>query len=483
MQTEAKVGFAVILAAIMLVTMLGKVERWTSSTESGTRILTRFNTVAGLEVKSAVQVAGVTVGQVESINLENGMADVEVLLFPGVNIYRGAKATIRSTGLLGDKYMEILSGDPNLGLLTEGEMIPQLAGGGDLDQLISEFGLIAADIRAVSGALRNAVGTAEGEAQLKTILGSVSSFTTALSDEGPSILKRLNLILTRVEEGTGTIGKLVNDPSAYESLQTALAQLKDVVAKVNRGEGTLGKLVQDPELYERLEGAASGVEEFTRQATHGDGTIGRLMSDDGTVENLNAAMESFSKMGSRIQKTRLDLGFRNEFQLSTDENKGYFWLELTPQTRRSYVVALVDDPQGKVRWSRTVISGTTPSTAEELRTDRKLLVSALIKQRFGKAEVHGGLMEGRAGIGAGYTPVETVSLLVDAWDFDSVRANHDEAHLKVTARLAMGDYIFLQGGMDNFLNSSFDTPFVGAGLSFEDDDLKYLLGSVAAALN
>ncbi|MFQ5510044.1 MAG: MlaD family protein, partial [Leptospirillia bacterium] len=111
MQTEAKVGFAVILAAIMLVTMLGKVERWTSSTESGTRILTRFNTVAGLEVKSAVQVAGVTVGQVESINLENGMADVEVLLFPGVNIYRGAKATIRSTGLLGDKYMEILSGD------------------------------------------------------------------------------------------------------------------------------------------------------------------------------------------------------------------------------------------------------------------------------------------------------------------------------------------------------------------------------------
>ncbi|MFQ5509872.1 MAG: hypothetical protein ACE5FN_11145, partial [Leptospirillia bacterium] len=363
------------------------------------------------------------------------------------------------------------------------EMIPQLAGGGDLDQLISEFGLIAADIRAVSGALRNAVGTAEGEAQLKTILGSVSSFTTALSDEGPSILKRLNLILTRVEEGTGTIGKLVNDPSAYESLQTALAQLKDVVAKVNRGEGTLGKLVQDPELYERLEGAASGVEEFTRQATHGDGTIGRLMSDDGTVENLNAAMESFSKMGSRIQKTRLDLGFRNEFQLSTDENKGYFWLELTPQTRRSYVVALVDDPQGKVRWSRTVISGTTPSTAEELRTDRKLLVSALIKQRFGKAEVHGGLMEGRAGIGAGYTPVETVSLLVDAWDFDSVRANHDEAHLKVTARLAMGDYIFLQGGMDNFLNSSFDTPFVGAGLSFEDDDLKYLLGSVAAALN
>ena len=42
----------------------------------------------------------------------------------------------------------------------------------------------------------------------------------------------------------------------------------------------------------------------------------------------------------------------------------------------------------------------------------------------------------------------------------------------------LGKTVFVNAGYDNFLNGKRDSPFVGLGLRFDDDDLKYLLGSV-----
>jgi phospholipid/cholesterol/gamma-HCH transport system substrate-binding protein len=38
--------------------------------------------------------------------------------------------------------------------------------------------------------------------------------------------------------------------------------------------------------------------------------------------------------------------------------------------------------------------------------------------------------------------------------------------------------VFVNGGVDNVLNSKRSAPFVGVGLRFNDEDLKYLIGSV-----
>jgi phospholipid/cholesterol/gamma-HCH transport system substrate-binding protein len=227
------------------------------------------------------------------------------------------------------------------------------------------------------------------------------------------------------------------------------------------------------------------VEEITRKVSSGEGTLGKLLTDDTTVNNLNKAVESFSELGNRVDRLRTYITFRNEFQLDNSDSKGYFRLRLQPRERRGYIVEVSDDPRGKVtETTLDVTSGGTTTTTTTLKTERRLTLSALFAQRFGRDfEVKGGLMENSAGIGVGYEPERHVTLLFDAWDFNSVRAQHDSPHLKATARVHLGDYVFLQGGMDDFLNSHYSTPFVGAGLTFEDEDLKYLLGTAASALH
>ncbi len=484
MQTEAKVGIAVILSAALLVLLLGKVERWTNADQVGTLLTARFDTVAGLELKSPVQVAGVRVGEVASIHLTDNQAEVGILLLPGVTIYRGAKASIKSTGLLGEKYLELIPGDASQGSYQEGESIPQKEGSGDLDRLVSQLNAVSDDIRAVAGALRASLAGEEGQSRLAEILENTRQFTRALNDRGPKALARLDNILARIENGDGTLGKLVNDDNAYAELEKTLADVREVMAKVKRGEGSLGKLINDPALYERLEGAAAGVEEITAKVNRGEGTLGRLLEDDSTVESFNAAMESVGAIGDRLTKLRTFITFRNEFQFRTSDNKGYFTLRLDPGSKRHYVLEIVNDPAGRVKRTNLVstVNGTVTNT-EIIETKRKLLFTGLFDQRFGKWGVRGGLMESTFGIGVDYGGWDQFSVLVDAWDFDSERPQQDSPHLKGTARFRWGPYVFIQGGWDNLLNRDVDTLFFGAGLSFEDDDIKYLLGSAASALN
>jgi len=484
MQTEAKVGIAVILGAALLVLLLGRVERWSGGGDEGTRIHARFDNVAGLELRSPVQVAGVKVGEVEAIALDGGLADVTILLAPGVVLHHGAEAAIKSTGLLGEKYLEIVPGQPERGALGQGAEVPQQAGSGDLDRLISKLNEVAVDISDVAKAVREAVATDEGRTQLKDILDNTRAFTEALRQRGPEIMDRLNRIFDKIDRGVGTLGKAVNDPKAYEELEATLADLRQVMARINSGDGTLAKLINDPALYDTLNEAAGGVQQITEKVNSGNGTLGRLLTDSSTVDSFNAAMDSVGQIGSRFERLRTHVTFRNEAQVARGDNKGYVSLRLAPRENRAYVLELVDDPLGRVRkiTTETTTGGTTTVT-EEVRTDHRLLVTAMFDQRFGDWAVHGGLMETTAGLGVDFLGVDRLQFTLDAWDFDSQRAQHDSPHLKVTARYSLGRNFFVQGGMDNFLNSDFDSPFLGAGLTFEDEDLKYLLGSAASALN
>ena len=66
----------------------------------------------------------------------------------------------------------------------------------------------------------------------------------------------------------------------------------------------------------------------------------------------------------------------------------------------------------------------------------------------------------------------------DMWDFN--RPNEFAPHAKITTRYYFSPSVYLTGGWDDFLNRSrkTDSIFMGAGIRWTDDDIKYLLGSV-----
>ena len=97
-----------------------------------------FDSVAGLKAGAGVEIAGVQVGQVKRIGLRDDRALVVLSLRPGVKIYGDAIASIKTRGLIGDKYVSISPGGSQKEL-PPGSKIRDTESGVDLESLIGEF--------------------------------------------------------------------------------------------------------------------------------------------------------------------------------------------------------------------------------------------------------------------------------------------------------------------------------------------------------
>jgi phospholipid/cholesterol/gamma-HCH transport system substrate-binding protein len=135
---ETAVGIFIIVGLLCLAYVsikLGDVELF------GTKqyiVKARFTNIAGLTEGSQVEIAGVPVGKVSKINLLNDQAIVELLINPDVKIQEDSIASIRTQGLIGDKYVKISPGGsdeyikPN-GFITDTESTV------DIEELISKY--------------------------------------------------------------------------------------------------------------------------------------------------------------------------------------------------------------------------------------------------------------------------------------------------------------------------------------------------------
>ena len=99
-----------------------------------------FTSVSGLRADSPVEIDGIEVGRVErlSINQEKQMASVELKVRKGIKIYDDAIASIKTSGLIGDKFVKI---DPGGGgdILKPGGTIIDTSSPPDIEDLISKY--------------------------------------------------------------------------------------------------------------------------------------------------------------------------------------------------------------------------------------------------------------------------------------------------------------------------------------------------------
>ena len=98
----------------------------------------RFSSVSGLKEGAAVEVAGVPVGKVSKINLDNYEAMVELLINPGVRLQEDSIASIRTQGIIGHKYVKIKTGGSAQYISPSGEIM-ETESAIELEELISKY--------------------------------------------------------------------------------------------------------------------------------------------------------------------------------------------------------------------------------------------------------------------------------------------------------------------------------------------------------
>lgn len=135
---ELAVGLFVIAGIVCLGYLSIKLGKLEIVGERGYEIYGVFSSVGGLKVGAGVEIAGVTVGRVKTITLKDYQAYV-VLNFPkNLKIQEDAIASIRTRGLIGEKYVDITPGASEKDI-EPGGRIRETQPPVDIEELISKF--------------------------------------------------------------------------------------------------------------------------------------------------------------------------------------------------------------------------------------------------------------------------------------------------------------------------------------------------------
>lgn len=217
-----------------------------------------FKEVQGLFSGSVVSLAGMPIGNVEEIEFVPGSETLTVKMMIDAKFHgrltEGTTADIRTQGALGDKYIYLNPGPVTGSVLADGskvkvddsgDILKMLAskedGVGRALELIKEMHILVANLNAngrVAGMVENA---SQATAQLKRTMIQLDGLLGDLREQMPENKKlktavaNLASVLEKIDQGKGTLGLLVNDPSLHQSLKSFLGgsprnrYMKDII--------------------------------------------------------------------------------------------------------------------------------------------------------------------------------------------------------------------------------------------------------------
>jgi len=458
---ETKVGIIVFLGIMILTYMSFQVGEFRVSKKAGKSINLIFDSVAGLSKDASVQVAGVEVGKVYDIGLKEGKAHVNVRIYADIDIDRESKAFIRSVGLLGDKYIDIALGVSG-SYLEDGGTLTSPPESEDIGKLVGKLSSIADDFKDVSSALKNTLGGPEGEASIRQILEKFRDLGTTLNRMVNRNEERFTHIMENIDALSGNLNETLG--VHREDINHTLINARS---------------------------ASTSLNSIFRKVDEGQGTMGRLINEDDLSENLNQALVSANDVLGVKKKYQTFVSLRNESLVEANDSKGYVSLQLLPRKDKFYLFELVnpEGTKGDLTESRTVShitnSGTgagsdffpvdVTQTVEKEKTSDSLMYTAMFGRSFGQTSLRLGLEENTGGFGIDHTFFsKRMGLHFDLWDFDGENSFGGSAHAKVRADFNFLKYFYLHTGYDNFLNTEDSSLFYGAGITFNDEDIKDL---------
>jgi len=479
--TELKVGIFAIVVIIFLSYMTLRVINLPMIWERGYRLYVEFDDVSGLDEQSKIKIAGVDAGIVEKIELRGGRARVTLRLRPDITVYENATATLRMTGLLGDKYLSLSIGTPDRRPLRDGEMIRNVVPVADLDALATKLteaanniGVLSKNISEIFGegqrqTLQRAIQdlqvvmanlremTVENREPLSNTLHQLETLTASLNKSGPELINNINRMVALLSE---------KGPSLIKNLNSAAAQIREVIGENREAIRESVKNIQE---------TSRSLSLITRRLEQGKGTLGKLMHDESLYTSIKKISEQAGKSLDLVGRLRTFVDFAGEYNTREGEWKGYFNLTLKPKPDKYYILGVVSDPAGSVQTTQRVTNGVSVTEEE---TTSKIEFTAQFARRFHDLALRIGLVENTFGFGTDYFfNSDHGKIKLDIWDLGAKEAEAKRAHARIGVDYTVLKYLFLSGGIDNILNPNRRGVYVGGGLKFEDEDLKYLLGS------
>ncbi len=497
---EAKVGIFVLIGLIILVWGSLRIGKFDLVGQRGYEAWAIFPSAAGLKRGVVVEMAGIPIGTVRNIQLYRGRAKIVLGIRRGISIPLDSVASIQTRGVLGDKYVEI----------QRGVAMPQLKPGGrivrtqtpaDLSRVLAKVGDIAADMKDISLALKRSIASPESTRNIQKSLKNLAELTARLNQTLSRNQAKVDRIISNLSDFSrdmktfsGDMRTLVSDnrknieaiirsvSKSSKVLVGTMYALRKITYKLASGQGTLGQLIHSDTTVRRLNATLAELRSVVAKINSGRGSLGKLVNDDTTVNRLNDALASVNNYLTRTDAWRFTVSWHGQYMTRYGDTRSVLNLTIQPKPDKYYILGIVSSPQGRLMTTDTTYQyggarmGQDYTERKTVRDRNQLLFNAQIGKRWYDLRVRAGIFESTGGVGLDYYLWnDRVQITAEAFDFDPDR----QPQVRAFARIRFLKHLFVTVGMDDIVSNTGESSFfIGAGIQFDDDDLKYLISSV-----
>ena len=481
--TPFKVGLVVIAGIVSFIYMFGRVEEGIGDDPSGYKVSATFKDVSGLVEKSRVVIAGITVGEIDRIELVDRQARVWLL----VNTPLKTDATIakRQASLLGEYYLELTPGQLGKPLQDGGE-IKQVLYDASTADLLNESKKIVENVKEITDSLKRVLSD-EGERKLISILNEVNETVTQINDIVAGNANKVDLVFDNVVQVSRNARVFTEE--FRKDARVIMGDAKHIVGEVknivgeSKGdvregfEGVKGAVSRLNKALDKLDGTLEATESIAHKIDDGKGTIGKLVNDDKLITSINEVVEDTGLLIRRFTRLQMVVALRSELYFADNSTKNYFSLKIQPRPDKYYLLQLVDDPRGTTIFRERVTNSTASDMDPVIReqesvTESSFKFSLQFAKRFHFITGRVGIMESSGGVGLDMHFFDD-KLFVSTDLFDLEAAT--QPRMRTWASYTFFSHLFIAGGVDEILNPDRRGGFIGIGIEFTDDDLQSLL--------
>ena len=243
-----------------------------------------YTKVDGLSPSNPVTLNGYKIGKVQKINFNSNDTKeliVDIVIENEVKFSKTSKAELYETGLIGGKAIAIVpdydnnaiaqSGDYLIGSIKPGltdlvnQIMPQIQL--QLETVMKKAGIVLSNI--------NTLFDEETKKSLKSSIDQFANLTNNLSetfrnvdafikDNSPNLtttIDNLNATSLKMKDMSNSMSE-VDLNLILTNLDSTISNLNNITNKLNQGEGTVGKLIYDDGLFKNLDNATKNLEEL-----------------------------------------------------------------------------------------------------------------------------------------------------------------------------------------------------------------------------
>ncbi|OGB96851.1 hypothetical protein A3F06_00560 [candidate division TM6 bacterium RIFCSPHIGHO2_12_FULL_36_22] len=547
MRIETKVGIFVIIAIAILFYMTFKLGVFRFHLADYQPYTIYFEDVSGLTKKADVKIAGVKVGWIDEIALTKGenQARVKVQIKEQYVLHDDAYGIIRQEGVLGSKYLEIAPGDPEVKILPSGATLGRPGRSSvSIEDLMYKFRKIADNVESVTTSLKDVIGGKEA-GQIQTFIknmneasGKLSHFSSTLertfaANEG-NIDSMLKDVAAFAKEMRDSVPQFSNDfkriadkldSDVFPQFQESLGRISEVF---DRDFGQVARELKDT--THALESAAvhaqdgfKNIANVAQKIDDGEGLLGKLINEDDVYDDLKFAAKGLRDYFAVIDGISLVFDFHNETMFRACDGydhrdaKSYLDMRLHFNDDTFLLLGMVGSVKGfpKRRYDKSEWFNQNGRPLSQSGCDLILSPSGTLQRASQQATVgimrnswawnlqlgkcfkdvafRGGLFDGTGGIAVDFNmpfACDSFRWLMSFEIYDFYGQNHfledRRPHLKWINKVFFFRNAYACFGADDFVSKSNANAFLGMGLRFGEDDLKFLfskLGSIGSSTN